>query len=309
MASSRGALQSDVWCIVVADGERRHEAEPVEAAPLQFRAAEPPVTLLQRSLHRAAALAGRSRTFVVVSEQHELHWRGPLWAVPDARRVIDAGASRSVLGVCAALLSIVGRAPAARVVILPAETHVEAEVRWRDAVDAALHVCHHGDLYECTFPADGRHALDDVLRVGRPDGRPGLPVRSVVRRPSKRMLATLATEGACVRSGVLVGFAGMLLDALQRRHPHWVRWVELTAVRAVPATAPRRLALDLCVEGSRLEPRPAGARAPELRAIVGRDCGWRSPSTLLERSSCRDRRAGGDRTRDGGVDARQWTHA
>jgi hypothetical protein len=211
------------WCLVVADEQGSDWS--VDAGegptPLQYSTFDEGSTLLQRALHRAAAVAPASQIVVTAFEEFRERWEPALWFVrPDQRFVCDNGAAAH-LSSAAAILSIAARSPSNIITVLPARCYVAHEWILRSALQRAA-----AELPQIPEGVVTLGMLDiedspdeDYLVVSRPRVGEALRVDGFARRPVPWVAAHLKRNGALISSGILVGYAGVFAAHISKTWP------------------------------------------------------------------------------------------
>jgi mannose-1-phosphate guanylyltransferase len=101
------------WALVLAAGEgsrlRALTTTNGVAVPKQFCSLQGGPSLLQEALHRAEAVAPRTRICTIVAEQHRRWWQGPLWALPSQNIIVQPENRGTAAGLLLPLLHIEAR--------------------------------------------------------------------------------------------------------------------------------------------------------------------------------------------------------
>ena len=178
-------------------------------------------TPLQRSLHRAAAIAPTSQVIVTAVEEFRPLWEPLLWSVRPERRFICDNREASQLASAAAIHSVAACSPSNIITILPARCSVMHEWILRRALHRAI-----GDL--SAIPegaitlgmADLEEGIDeDYLAVACPRVGRGLSVDGFARRPIPWVARHLKQSGALVASGIMIGYAGVFAAHISKNWP------------------------------------------------------------------------------------------
>src|SRR5580692_5334912 len=119
------------WCIVLA-ADTAPEWMPygsleLRSVPVQYGCLGGTTTLLQRALHRAAAIAPASQILLTVLDEYRDRWSPTLWCVRPERRFVSDMRTNPLFALAAAILSISSVSPSSIVTILPARCHVNHE--------------------------------------------------------------------------------------------------------------------------------------------------------------------------------------
>ena len=224
------------WCIVEVDDHRsdRGLGAGGDPAPVQYCRLAQEATPLQRSLHRAAAVAPKSQVIVTAFEEYRCLWEPLLWTVRPERRFICDNRAASQLASAAAILSVAARSPSSVITILPARCSVIHEGILRRALHRAI-----GDLSAVPEGAitlgmaDLEEGIDeDYLVVGRPCVGRGFPVDGFARRPVPWVARHLKQSGALVASGIMLGYAGVFAAHISKKWPGVTRNLSQTVSTA-----------------------------------------------------------------------------
>jgi hypothetical protein len=271
--------QHQRWSVVVADDHGPEWAPPAGSrerpAPAQYCRLGGSATLLQRALQRAGRMAPSSQIMVTAMDAWRSHWEHALWFVRPEHRFIGDSRAASPLTMAAALLSIAARSPQSVVTVMPARCHVRHEWMLALALEQALASLPQSTEGVVTL---GMRDLDDgldedYLLAGLPQRGAGLVAQAVVRRPATWVAVQLRERGAMVSSGILVGYAGIFADHIEKYCPDLA--AELR--RRVSAAAECRVPIRLCSGLQR------GIRTSALHPLKF------SPPFLPQRVVCVDR--------------------
>lgn len=232
-AEDRGARRAgQLWAVVLAGGDGRRVSALTrdvagESMPKQYCAFGSDEPLLRRALRRAAAVAPWSRILVVVAAHHRRYWQQTLADVPAENVIVQPRNRGTAAGILLPVLDIVLRRDrGARVLVLPADHHVDSEdvlrrallgagraVRRPDAPVVMLgmtgHEGDHGE-YGRILPSPGRMA---VLRA----------VGSFVEKPDPNRSRELADAGALVNSFIFVSVGRTLIRLFEEALPELVQ--------------------------------------------------------------------------------------
>ena len=218
----QGQLPRSRWCIVLADDHGPDWTPGLGGpVPVQYCALAKAATPLQRSLHRATAIAAASQVIVTTFEEYRSHWEPSIWFVPPERRFVCDNRAASQLSSAAAILSVAARSPSNVITILPARCFVLHEGILKNALNLAL--------AELPSVPEGAITLgmvdledgvdEDYLVVGRPRVGAGLSVEGFARRPVAWVARHLRQSGALVASGIMIGYAGVFAAHISKNWP------------------------------------------------------------------------------------------
>lgn len=248
------------WAIVLAAGEGARlraltaNTEGI-SVPKQYCSLSSGPTLLREALQRAYGIAPRRRTCVVVADQHA-RWWNPLeleLELPAGNVIVQPENRGTANGILLALLQILERDPAARVVLLPSDHHVADEGALATAlvgavdalVDRRAEVVLLGAVPEDADPELGYIQTDGHAQRGLAQ------VSAFVEKPTRAHATRLIAAGALWNTFIVAANGDELLEllrsrmtyvvpAMQRclsgRYPRIAPWLELRALyRELPA--------------------------------------------------------------------------
>jgi mannose-1-phosphate guanylyltransferase len=134
---------SGTWAIVLAGGDgsrlRHLTTTPMGVTvPKQFCSLSGGPSLLRQTIERAAALVPRDRIVVVVLASHRAFWRDELVDLPAENVVVQPDNRGTAPGILLPALRIRREDPAAKLLVLPSDHHVEDELTLRESFRAAL---------------------------------------------------------------------------------------------------------------------------------------------------------------------------
>lgn len=278
-ASHRGL----VWAMVLAASEdhlvRSATASPAEFfVPPQYRPLYPShITPLQAALRRAKAVTSRQKLVVVATSEHRQWWRNPVWFVPASNIVAQPkrlGATSSVL---LALLTILARDPAARVLVLPSTHRVRDEdVFMRGIRDTAARiVARSEEISLLGVQPESVDVLHPCVILGRRESSGAFEVTQLIDRPGHQLASDFAAGRVLWNSGVMGGAAWRLLRPFERR---WPRLVE--QMRAVIRGEASEDSLTITAADSGVQPTDSFHQLVLtdhkrlLRVVPGARCGW-----------------------------------
>lgn len=219
--------EAQVWTIVLAAGEGvrlRSLTTPAEgrsSIPKQFCSLRGGPSLLQEAIYRASAVSHYTNTCVVVAEHQRDYWEPALRSVPMCNVIVQPANRGTANGILLPLLHILQRDPAARVLILPSDHHVEDEavlsrslqhameqLRWR--MDATLLM---GMAPDRCDPELG------YILPGQRDEHGTFEVLRFVEKPNRTFASDLIESGALWNSFIILATAKSLVALFRRRVP------------------------------------------------------------------------------------------
>lgn len=216
------------WAIVLAAGEGTRlrsltVGDDGQHVPKQYCSLSGERTLLGDTIARVGELGfAPTRVVTVVAAHHRRFWRresrllGP--AAPAGNLVVQPANRGTAPGLLLPLLTILERAPDARVVVFPSDHHVERLAPLRLALDRAQRVVEPGTITLLGIAPDA-----DDADYGWIVPEPGCPiarrVERFVEKPDRAVAERLARDGALWNSFLMVGRAQDLVDAIAERLP------------------------------------------------------------------------------------------
>jgi mannose-1-phosphate guanylyltransferase len=223
-------MSKRTWAIVLAGGEgsrlrRLTTTQSGVTVPKQFCSLSGGPSLLRQTLERAAALVPRERIVVVVSAAHRAFWREELAELPPQNVVVQPENRGTAPGILLPALRVCREDPAAEVLVLPSDHHVDDEATLRDAFRAALR-----DLR-----ADPARIVLLGITPDAPDSQYGwiVPGRSLrgdtcaidlfVEKPPADRAAQLFARGALWSSFLFACRIGSLMEAFELAAPGLLR--------------------------------------------------------------------------------------
>lgn len=220
-----------LWAVVLVGGEgsrvsaltRGAAGEPAPKQYCAFGRDEPP---LRWALRRAAALVSRSRILVVVAEHHRRFWHETLADIPRENIIVQPRNRGTAAGILLPVLDIVLRRDRdARVLVLPADHHVDSEAVLRRALFAAGRAVRRPGaplVMLGMVGEDGDREYGWILPSASPSA--GLRVvLSFVEKPDPESTRELATAGALVNSFIFASHGRTLVRLYEDVLPELLR--------------------------------------------------------------------------------------
>lgn len=199
------SASGEPWAIVLAAGRGQRLARLTRAlygrdVPKQFAALDGEKTFLQQTMTRAARLTPAERTVVVVAEDHGSVARAQLAAFPAATIVEQPRDAGTLPGLLLPLAHVLDADPRARVVVYPADHHVQRLGPFVDAVSAALEAVDQTPARTVLVGARADRAATDLGWIMRgqalePSGMLSA-VEHFVEKPASNAAARLLEAGA-----------------------------------------------------------------------------------------------------------------
>jgi mannose-1-phosphate guanylyltransferase len=195
----------DPWAIVLAAGRGQRLARLTRAlygrdVPKQFAALDGEQTFLQQTMIRAARLSPTERTVVVVAEEHASLARSQLSAFPAALVVEQPRDVGTLPGLLLPLAHVLDADPRARVIVYPADHHVQRLGPFVEAVGSAVNAIDRAPSRTVLVGARADRAATDlgwILR-GQSLEESGIlsAVEHFVEKPGSNVAARLLEAGA-----------------------------------------------------------------------------------------------------------------
>jgi mannose-1-phosphate guanylyltransferase len=213
------------WALVLAAGEgsrlRALTTTNGVAVPKQFCSLQGGPSLLQEALHRAEAVAPRSRICTIVAEQHRRWWQGPLWSLPAQNIIVQPENRGTAAGLLLPLLHIEARDPKARVVVLPSDHYVRDEATLaRSLRQVTTKIV--SDRNEIFLLGIGPDEADPELGYILPstgDGTNGFRVTQFIEKPPMTLARSLIERGGLWNAFILAASARAFIQLFEQRYP------------------------------------------------------------------------------------------
>jgi mannose-1-phosphate guanylyltransferase len=216
-ATAAGGGSGDApWAIVLAAGRGQRLARLTRAlygrdVPKQFAALDGEQTFLQQTMARAGRLSPPERTVVVVAEEHAALARGQLSAFPSTIVVEQPRDVGTLSGLLLPLAHVLDADPRARVIVYPADHHVQRLSPFVEAVSGALAAVDQAPARTVLVGARPDRAATDLgwIMRGQTLGEgPGLSaVEHFVEKPGSSVAARLF-EGGALWNTLLIAMDG-----------------------------------------------------------------------------------------------------
>src|SRR5262245_34156446 len=132
----------NTWAIVLAAGEGSRLSTLTTdrsgvVVPKQYCSLLGGATLLEDALHRASQVVPGERVTTIVAQGHQRWWHGLRSSMAD-RLIVQPANRGTAHGILLALLHILERDPAARILFLPSDHYVSDEYTLTVAMEGAL---------------------------------------------------------------------------------------------------------------------------------------------------------------------------
>jgi mannose-1-phosphate guanylyltransferase len=214
-----------IWALVLAAGEgsrlRALTTRNGVAIPKQFCSLHEGPSLLQEALHRAEAVAPRSRICTIVAEHHRRWWEGPLWSLPSQNVIVQPENRGTAAGLLLPLLHIEARDPQARVVVLPSDHYVSDEPTLaRSLRNATTRI--RGERDDIHLLGIGPDEADPELGYILPsigDGSQGFRVAQFIEKPPMTLARALIERGGLWNAFILAAPVRALVRLFEQRYP------------------------------------------------------------------------------------------
>lgn len=216
----------DVWAVVLAGGVgsrlamRTRRGDGV-IVPKQYCTLWGSRSLLETTLDRIEPIVAPERTIVVVSQQHEEHWRLQRHEVPPENILVQPSDRGTAMGVLLAVMHIRRFDPEAVVVLVPADHGVldEAVFRWR--LSRTVDDARQGRVVLLGMEPDGADDGYGWIVPGAPLHRDGrlFRVARFVEKPAAELAEQLRDIGALWSTFILTARLDALLALIARAQP------------------------------------------------------------------------------------------
>lgn len=280
------------WAIVLAagDGRRLHGLTTTDAGvavPKQYCSLRGGASLLRHAMLRAESIARPDHVCAVVAAAHRQWWEPALQSGGRVEIVAQPRNRGTALGILLPLLRIVQRDPRARVVILPADHHVDDEALLTQVLRRTVGRLQRRVREILLLGIEPDEADPDLGYIvpGAEIARQLFSVARFVEKPSAALARRLLDRGALWNAFIVAARANTLLALFQARCPHVVACMRAALDQdaaaqnrdaAAPApqpgaslTALYEILADIDFSKQVLE----GAE-PALRLVPVPGCGW-----------------------------------
>ena len=280
--------EGGLWAIVLAAGQgsRLQGITTLgdEAVPKQFCALHGDVSMLRRTLQRAARLVPGPHIKVVVAAQHRKWWQREL-ADLGRTSIVEQPANRgTAAGVLLPLTPILRQDPEGVVVLLPADHHVGREWILQAALDqavAAVRTSPGRIVLLGMTPEDEKDSEYGWIVPGSDPSSGPAPVRRFREKPTATETAALLAQGALVNSFVVVARV-RTLHALYEE-----RLTDLTALfRGWRGGAAGLRRLYERIAGWAFPPKRLREEISPFRVVPVPPCGWTDLGTPARVARC-----------------------
>jgi mannose-1-phosphate guanylyltransferase len=214
------------WAIVLAGGEGSRLRDLTTTSdgvsvPKQYWSFDGERTLLHATLDRAARLVGEGRVVPVVSRDHARWWRRELQSLPRRQVVVQPENRGTAAGVLLPVLRIRRLDPAAIVVVLPSDHHVDDERVLQQALRTAVAAAQadRGSVVLLGItPEEPDPELGWIVAAPRRD-QVARDVVAFVEKPDLERARSLMGRGALWSSFMFAATVDALLDLFGRTVP------------------------------------------------------------------------------------------
>ena len=287
----------NLWSIVLAGGEGSRLSQITvgsegRSVPKQFCSVKGGPSLIRQALRRARAVAGRSRTMVVVAEEHRRWWSAELVDHRMQNNVVQPCNRGTACGVLLPLMRVLERDPDATVVVLPSDHVVGDEETLRTAITAATEHVHREPDRLVLLGLEPEGPDTGLGWIARSSSTPH-PVGGVaqfVEKPTREQAEEMVRQGALWNSFIFAMRAWALFSLFQWALPWMTRMFDYALVDEDAGTPPERVSWLYdrlpSVDFSRAVLQEAGA---EMRVIAVPPCGWTDVGTLEGVARCAER--------------------
>jgi mannose-1-phosphate guanylyltransferase len=294
--------RAHLWAVVLAGGEGSRVAHLTtdrrgRTVPKQFWRIRDRGTMLDWTLRRAARHTAPTRVVAVVADRQRLWWQRQLKPLL-AENVLSQPENRgTAVALLHAVVQVLLREPAARLLVLPSDHYVEDERVMEQAIARAVRAAETWPEHLVLLGA--RADRDDsgygwIVPASGTDGEP-LPVERFVEKPDPLAARRLLEQGAVWNTFLLACTGWAFVHALQRAAPDLFRsymavldggrWETSLARQAYAALPRQEFGHDVLEKVT-----------PSLRLVTLPPCGWTDLGTPERMTRWLARPAGGQRT-------------
>jgi mannose-1-phosphate guanylyltransferase len=278
---------SALWAVVLAGGDgarvealtRGPAGERVPKQYFTFGTGEPAV---RWAVHRASSIVPRSRILVVVAAQHRRYWSQCLSGLPPENIVVQPRNRGTAPGILLPVLDILLRRDRhARVLVLPADHHVDSEDVLRTALERAARAARGpgGPLVLLGMPGEPGDQ-DHGWIVPAASSRKGpQPVLAFVEKPDLATSRELLADGALVNSFMFASAGRTLVQLYEDVLPSLL-------LAFVPVVLAGRKDADVralyeSISTSDFSRAVLERASSKLRVLAAPSCGWMDLGTRV----------------------------
>ena len=235
-------------------------------------------TLLEMTLSRSRLIVPREQIVAVIDRAQKHYWSESLAILPGANVIVQPTHAGSAIEALLAILTILGRDPWARIMVMPSHHYVSNETALASSLlDAAIPTAQtRNNLALIGIKPEVVNTQSDYIVPGRwfEDG-----TRSLLRivKPSGKFLAReLVARGALWNSSIVASRGSVLLGILRVRVPDVVDQMETALAQGDGADARQRALTRLYARLPSVDLSHILAQGAEAacRVITSRSCGW-----------------------------------
>lgn len=279
------------WAIVLAAGEgtRLRELTTTRgvSTPKQYCSLRGGRSLLGDALARAARIAPKKRTLVVVAEEHERFWERDLASWPRENIVVQPRNKGTAAGILLPLSVVLERDRGARIAFLPSDHFVAKEYVIESALRLALESLDEVEdgLTLLAISPDAPETGYGWIVPARSE-RLLRPVERFVEKPGAREAAELFAAGALWNSFLFAVKGQTLLRMYAERLPRLVREFEEAFAAQGSARAEKLAALYGSLETHDFSRDVLESSAAHLSLAIVPPCGWTDLGTPARVQAC-----------------------
>lgn len=215
----------NTWALVLAAGEgtRLRSLTTLHSGasiPKQFCSLRGGASLCQEALKRGQAISSPTQLCMIVAAQHRHWWRAEFDGLPTDNLIVQPKNLGTAIGILLPLLRIIERDPQARIVLLPADHHVEDEAA---LTEATRHAIASATVRANEVVLLGIEPEEPDIELGYivPGNRAGqwsLNIDKFVEKPDRQTALRLLDAGALWNSFIIVANAQTLLQLYLQRY-------------------------------------------------------------------------------------------
>jgi len=215
----------NTWAMVLAAGEGSRLSSLTTdrsgiAVPKQYCSLLGGATLLEDAMHRAAAVVPAERIATIVSQNHQRWWNGLCGSLGD-RLIVQPSNRGTAHGVLLALLHILERDPAARILFLPSDHYVRDEQTLAAAMQSAVAMDDDALVILGITPEEADPELGYIVQGSR-EARGTYLVRRFIEKPESWLARRLVDVGCMWNSFIFVANGVALLRLFETHAPQAV---------------------------------------------------------------------------------------
>jgi mannose-1-phosphate guanylyltransferase len=272
------SVASKRCCIIVANDKQVKQVSTASCEGGSGSTAAVTMGFLRLAVRRARRLSSPANVLMCAQEGDRRTWEGPFWFTRPGNRFIAEPGTPTSLSTAAAVLSIATKEPRCPIAILPSDFWVARESVLSEAIENAFEQLQGMPESVATLGMIDRHpeGHEDYLVVGPHHPQKGAAIQARINRPERSVAKQLASAGAMVASGILLGYAQAFAARINKYWPQLAQELIRTLRKDCVADVERRFSAFAYRQTPRLVSESVRLSPPTFpaRAFAVRGSGW-----------------------------------